>query len=130
MTALAYSTSLQPALPSLHRSERILTTFLHRIPAEEQRIFLFIDLNDSTMLAEILGHLKYSVFLSTFFADFQSSLTESDGDVYQYVGDEVRDLGILKNKSGSCRSVDQAIEYYPSEQSRKIYFPVWVCSRV
>jgi adenylate cyclase len=59
------------------------------MPAEDHRIFLFIDLNDSTMLAERLGHIKYSMFLSAFFNDFERCRKHIGGEVYQFVGDEV-----------------------------------------
>jgi adenylate cyclase len=59
------------------------------MPSEENRIFLFLDLNNSTAIAENMGHLKYSMFLSRFFKDFQASLKATKGQIYQYVGDEV-----------------------------------------
>lgn len=58
-------------------------------PAEQNRIFLFIDLNDSTQHAETLGHMRYSKFLSRFFSDFKSCVNKMGGDIYQYVGDEI-----------------------------------------
>jgi adenylate cyclase len=44
----------------------LLNMFLGRYhhPQIEDRIFLFIDLNDSTTIAEKLGHIKYSRFSS------------------------------------------------------------------
>lgn len=58
-------------------------------PREEQRIFMFIDLNDSTTLAEKLGHLKYSSLLQDCFHDLTSVVMTYEADIYQYVGDEV-----------------------------------------
>lgn len=59
------------------------------MPSEENRIFLFLDLNDSTAIAERMGHVKYSMFLSRFFSDFHACLRKTKGKIYQYVGDEV-----------------------------------------
>ncbi|HEY9045862.1 MAG TPA: adenylate/guanylate cyclase domain-containing protein [Ohtaekwangia sp.] len=61
----------------------------YRIPQEEDRVFMFIDLKSSTSIAEQLGHVKYSRFLTTFFNDLTDSIAEYEAEVYQYVGDEV-----------------------------------------
>ena len=56
---------------------------------EEHRTFMFIDLDNSTTLAEQLGHVKYSRFLKKCFHDLSEVLPRYEADVYQYVGDEV-----------------------------------------
>jgi adenylate cyclase len=58
-------------------------------PKEETRIFMFIDLNSSTAIAEQLGDEKYHSLLKDFFADITSPILENKGNIYQYVGDEV-----------------------------------------
>ncbi len=58
-------------------------------PREEQRIFMFIDLNDSTTIAERLGHIKYSALLKDCFHDLTNTVLKYNADIYQYVGDEV-----------------------------------------
>ena len=60
----------------------------YREPVEEDRIFMFIDLNGSTKIAEQLGHTKYSRFLNKCFSDLASLLPKFDAEIYQYVGDE------------------------------------------
>ena len=57
-------------------------------PQEEERIFMFIDLKNSTAIAEDLGHKKYSMLLQDCFRDI-SVVKHFDASVYQYVGDEV-----------------------------------------
>lgn len=57
-------------------------------PVEENRIFMFLDLNQSTRIAEKLGHVKYSRLLNKCFSDLSEVLPKYDGEVYQYVGDE------------------------------------------
>ncbi|MBT1704302.1 adenylate/guanylate cyclase domain-containing protein [Chryseosolibacter indicus] len=59
------------------------------MPLEENRIFLFVDLNNSTSLAERMGNVRYSMFLSSFFRDFRLCLRKTTGKIYQYVGDEI-----------------------------------------
>lgn len=60
----------------------------HR-PQEEQKIFMFLDLNDSTTIAEGLGDKKYHSLLKDFFADITTPILDNKGSIYQYVGDEV-----------------------------------------
>ena len=58
-------------------------------PAEEERIFMFLDLNDSTAIAEKLGPVLFSEFKNDFFYDLAEPVIETRGEVFQYVGDEV-----------------------------------------
>lgn len=65
-----------------------LTGKYHK-PVEEERVFMFLDLKDSTQIAERLGHKQYHEFLNDFFFDITPAIVESRGEIYQYVGDEV-----------------------------------------
>lgn len=56
---------------------------------QEERIFLFIDINNSTDIAEEMGELEFSHFLQDFFYDISEPIARYFGKVYQYVGDEV-----------------------------------------
>lgn len=58
-------------------------------PREEERIFMFMDLQSSTSIAERLGHTHYHNFLNDLFHDISESILEYRGEVYQYVGDEI-----------------------------------------
>jgi adenylate cyclase len=58
-------------------------------PKEEKKIILFIDLKDSTSIAEQLGHKKYFLFIRDFIYHISIAILNSDGNIYQYVGDEV-----------------------------------------
>jgi adenylate cyclase len=60
----------------------------HR-PREEVRIFLFVDVRESTQIAERLGNLRYHAFLNRFIDDVTASVGRYRGDVHRYVGDEV-----------------------------------------
>ncbi|MDN5216006.1 adenylate/guanylate cyclase domain-containing protein [Fulvivirgaceae bacterium BMA12] len=74
-----------------------LTGKYHK-PSVEVRIFMFLDLNDSTTIAEQLGPSKYSALVTDFFRDIDTPITETQGSVLQYVGDEV--VVIWKQKYG------------------------------
>ena len=58
-------------------------------PKIENRIFIFLDINDATTIAEQLGHTKYFRLLREFFADITIPILANGGEIYQYVGDEV-----------------------------------------
>lgn len=60
----------------------------HR-PREETRIFMFVDIKSSTMIAEKLGHIRFFELLNDFFRDITNPILNSFGEIYQYVGDEV-----------------------------------------
>lgn len=57
-------------------------------PREEKVIFMFVDLKDSTSIAEKLGMYQYSYLLKDCFSDF-SIVDKYNAQIYQYVGDEV-----------------------------------------
>jgi adenylate cyclase len=80
-----------------------LTGRYHK-PSIEGRIFMFLDLNDATTIAEKLGSKTYSSFLSDFFKDIDSAFTKAKGQVFQYVGDEVVIIWKLKQglKNNNC----------------------------
>ena len=57
------------------------------IPREETRVFMFLDLQSSTQIAEKLGHQVYSSLIQDCFNDL-SVVIEDRAEIYQYVGDE------------------------------------------
>jgi adenylate cyclase len=58
-------------------------------PKIENRIIMFIDLKDSTPIAEKLGHVENFKFIRDFIFHVSMAMIEHDGRIYQYVGDEV-----------------------------------------
>src|SRR5204863_5740784 len=71
---------------------RVLGSFLlgtyHR-PRREQRIVMFLDLADSTALAERLGEVRVHDLITRFFFDIDQPIADHDWEVHAYVGDEV-----------------------------------------
>lgn len=65
-----------------------LTGRYHR-PLVESRVFMFLDLNDSTTIAERLGPIAWHNLLNDFFFDCTDPVLRSKGTIYQYVGDEI-----------------------------------------
>ena len=61
----------------------------YNTPKPEEKMFMFLDLNSSTRIAETLGDEKYHALLKDFFSDITTPILENRGEIYQYVGDEV-----------------------------------------
>ncbi|MCG8476671.1 MAG: adenylate/guanylate cyclase domain-containing protein [Cytophagales bacterium] len=61
----------------------------YRVPREESRVFMFLDLNNSTSYAEKLGHVNYSRLLQYCFQDINDAVVAFNAEIYQYVGDEI-----------------------------------------
>ena len=79
----------------------------YNTPREEERIFMFLDLNSSTTIAEKLGDKKYHAFLKDIFTDITNPILDNKGEIYQYVGDEVviawkYEEGIQDSKCVQC----------------------------
>ncbi len=58
-------------------------------PKEENRIIMFLDLKDSTPIAEKLGSKDYFKFIRDFIFFISEGIITHDGRIYQYVGDEI-----------------------------------------
>ena len=81
----------------LNNMIRLMLGRYHK-PREVKRIFMFIDLNDSTSIAEQLGNERYSAFLREYFFDVSDAINIYHGEIYQYVGDEVTVVWPLRGK--------------------------------
>ena len=58
-------------------------------PKREERIFMFLDLRSSTVIAEQLGEQQYFSFLKDTYKHATPSILNAKGEIYQYVGDEI-----------------------------------------
>lgn len=81
----------------------------YRHPKVEKRIVMFIDLKDSTPIAEKLGHVEYFRFIRQFIEIVSTALLQFNGRIYQYVGDEVV-VSWLYNPKNAKRCMDALIE--------------------
>lgn len=71
--------------------ERVLLNLIfgkYHNPRIETRIFMFLDMKDSTTHGENLGHIKFSALIQDSLNDLTSAIIEHKVEVYQYVGDE------------------------------------------
>jgi len=81
-------------------------------PREENRIIIFVDLRNSTPIAEKLGN-NYFEFIRDFIFCISAGIMEHDGRIYQYVGDEIV-AWWPSSKVNARKAIDSLIE------SRKI----------
>jgi adenylate cyclase len=105
-----------------HGSLWKIITGKYRRPKGEKRIFMFVDLNSSTSVAERLGETKYHQLLKDFFAHITNPIIDNDGEIYQYVGDEVVVVwsyakGISDNHCIRCfyamkKEIEKRSDYY------------------
>lgn len=85
-----------------------------RNPRIERRIFLFMDLKDSTTHAEKLGSLKFSELLQDCFSDVNKVIPPFNAEIYQYVGDEV----VLSWRSEEGLRNNNCIKFFFAFQKR------------
>ncbi len=110
--SLAFSTflSLFYAAISDHLGHKVLVNFFtgkYHQPVEEERIFMFLDMKSSTAIAEELGHLNYFELLRAYYDELSAAIVQHEGEVYQYVGDEIvisweLDKGLRENNCLYC----------------------------
>ncbi len=90
-------------------------------PRNEKRIIMFLDLKDSTPIAEQLGHEKYFFFIRDFIYYVSRAVLENNGMIYQYVGDEVVVTWPYRRKNVH-KSINAVIESRKAIQRRSDYF--------
>jgi adenylate cyclase len=108
----------------LHRmlGQNALLNFItgrYHKPVEEERIFMFLDLSSSTQIAEKIGHLKFYVFLNEFFYDITDSILSAEGEIYQYVGDEVVVSWKVMDGIRNSRCIQSFFEIQKSIEEKK-----------
>jgi len=100
-------------------------------PTEEERIFMFLDLQSSTNLAERLGHIQYSSLIQDCFNDL-GVVVENEAEIYQYVGDEavltwklndgLRSQNCLKSFFNFKKQLISRSDYYQNKYGCKPFF--------
>ena len=100
-------------------------------PREEHRIFMFLDLQSSTQLAEKLGHFTYSRFIQDCFYDLGIVMNQY-AEIYQYVGDEavltwpmdqgLKDANCLEAFFAFTKALKEKSDYYLKEYGHEPVF--------
>ena len=91
-------------------------------PKIEKRTVMFIDLVDSTTIAEHLGHKRYFRFIRDFIYFISVALLENDGQIYQYVGDEVVVSWVVKKPNANRKCLQALLDCKRILQRNKNYF--------
>lgn len=105
-------------------------------PRVENRIFMFLDMKDSTTHAENLGHIKFSSLIQDSLNDLTPAIIEHKVEVYQYVGDEAVLTWNLNNgfENANClqvyysfqKTLNDKKEYYENEYGFVPFFKAGV----
>lgn len=90
-------------------------------PKVEKRIVMFMDLKDSTPIAEKLENLPYFRFIREFIYLISAAIIEYEGQIYQYVGDEVVASWNFSTEN-TRKSVEAIIHARRNIQKRSEYF--------
>jgi len=93
----------------------------YRTPQNENRIILFLDLVDSTPIAEKLGHKVYFLFIRDFIRHVTEALLRNGARIYQYVGDEIVVSWPLDTNSGK-KSLAALVEARKSLQQHADHY--------
>jgi adenylate cyclase len=81
---------------------------------------MFLDLKDSTLIAEKLSNLTYSNLIKEFIFDISDAIIMFKGEIYQYVGDEIVVVWPIRASNLNCiRCFFKMIEII--EDKRNIY---------
>jgi adenylate cyclase len=72
--------------------QNVLLNFItghYHQPRQEERVFLFIDMQGSTGFGERLGALAFHRLLNRFMIDLTGPIVAARGEIHRYVGDEL-----------------------------------------
>lgn len=128
-TGIQLATSLVLSLFYSEISEfigyRVLRNFFtgkYHSPVEEERIFMFLDMKSSTTIAEKLGHLNYFKLLRAYYDCFTNAIIDYEGEIYQYVGDEIILSWRVQNGKRNNRCIECFFAMKEYLQSRENWF--------
>ena len=72
--------------------QNVLLSFItgrYHQPRQEERVFLFIDMEGSTGFAEWLGALAFHRLVNRFVIDLSGPIVAARGEIHRYIGDEL-----------------------------------------
>jgi adenylate cyclase len=104
---------------------RVLTNLIlgkYHQPKVETRIFMFLDMKDSTTHAENLGHIKFSSLIQDSINDLTAAIIQHKVEVYQYVGDEAVLTWKLKDGFENANCIQAYYTFMNTLKSRTLYY--------
>lgn len=79
---------------------------------------MFVDLKDSTSIAEKLTNKAFSTFIKDYFYDLSDAIMMFNGEIYQYVGDEIIVVWPIRSTNLNCiRSFFKMVEIIERKRS-------------
>ncbi len=75
-----------------HLGDRFIWNFIfskYKKPVEEKRVVMFLDLKDSTSIAERIGNKEFVSFINYCYKVLSKSVIKNKATILKYVGDEV-----------------------------------------
>lgn len=93
----------------------------YHTPKKESRIFLFIDLKESTKLSKELSLEKYSYLIKEFFRDIDKAMEKYGGEIYQYAGDEVI-VSWPASKANYDKAVLSFLEFHEQMKRKRAFY--------
>ena len=110
-------------------------TNTYRNPKEELRVFMFLDMQDSTPIAAKMGHLNFSNYVQNCFLDLSDVVLRYGGEIYQFVGDEAVITWKPSGKFNYYKCVDLYFSYMDHLKKKENFynkkynsFPVFRCA--
>lgn len=94
----------------------------YRRPRREIRVIMFLDLADSTALAEQLGDSMYYAFINDCFRIIRPPVVKNKGEVLKYIGDEVIISWNDSKAKNTGRFLDLFMDFKQSLESKHDYF--------
>lgn len=91
-------------------------------PKREERIFMFMDLKSSTAIAERLGEERYFNFLNDTFSIATPGILVTQGEIYQYVGDEIVISWLINNGVNRANCIRCYYEIIELLEDKSVYF--------
>ncbi|WP_425390512.1 adenylate/guanylate cyclase domain-containing protein [Ekhidna sp.] len=90
-------------------------------PTVETRIFMFLDMKSSTTIAESLGHVRYFKLLQEYYDLMSDPIVSCQGEVYQYIGDEIVVSWKLEKGLANANCVNCFFEIQEQLKDRRDY---------
>jgi len=122
LTSVAFSFVRQM---SAMAGQRVLVNLLlgkYHHPKVETRIFMFLDLEGSTKIAERLGHVSFCRLIQECFRDLADSAIRRKVEIYQYVGDEAILTWIPTQGLQDCNCLRIFFEFEQTLQSHADFY--------
>ncbi len=104
---------------------RVLATAMlggYAAPAEEQRLFLIVDIVGSSEAAAELGGRRYHGFLSEAFRLVEREIEDEGGEIYTYVGDALFATWPLESPRRNARALYAAVRMFAALEGAQASF--------